>query len=448
METREQVKISSRVWVVFILFGLIGQVAWTIENMYLNVYIYKTVTYDPNAIAYMVSASAIVATLATLLMGALSDRLRKRKIFMTFGYILWGVSIILFGYITKANIAKVFPALNAVTTTIVVMIILDCLMTYIGSTSNDAAFQAWVTDVTHPTNRGKAEGVLATMPLLSMLLVFGLLDSFTQKGMWKTFFAIVGIIVFVSGVLGIFLIKDGKIEEKNTHYFKDIIYGFKISTIKANKELYIVYTLICILGIAQQVFLPYFIIYIEYYLGIKDYALILGVVLILASVISIVGGRLVDKYGKQRFLIGSLILYSVAMFVLFILGKTIADLKTLTMIFTILFGTIMMGAYLVAMVIFNSLSRDIVPKDYIGAFTGIRMIFFVMLPMIIGPFIGSNIIRLNPNIYVDEFGAKQYIPIPEIFLGGTIVTILAFIPGYYILKYIRRREEEYESTRN
>jgi len=47
-------KISGRVWLVFIIFGLIGQMAWTIENMYLNVYIYKTVTHDPEAIATMV----------------------------------------------------------------------------------------------------------------------------------------------------------------------------------------------------------------------------------------------------------------------------------------------------------------------------------------------------------------------------------------------------------
>lgn len=183
MDNNNQVRILPRVWISLILFGLIGQVAWTIENMYLNVYIYKTVTYDPDAIAYMVAASAIVATVATLLMGALSDRLRKRKIFMTYGYILWGISIVLFGFITVENVAKVFPMFNAITTAVVLIIILDCIMTYIGSTSNDAAFQAWVTDVTHPTNRGKAEGVLATMPLLSMLLVFGFLDIFTQKQM-------------------------------------------------------------------------------------------------------------------------------------------------------------------------------------------------------------------------------------------------------------------------
>ncbi|MBW7859200.1 MAG: MFS transporter, partial [Leptonema sp. (in: Bacteria)] len=168
-------RIPAKVWTIFTLFGLIGQVAWTIENMYLNVYLYKTVTFDPDAIATMVAASAIVATVATLTMGALSDRLGRRRIFMWSGYIIWGVSIIGFGFINKEAVQSWFPGFEVVVATVTLIIVLDCLMTFIGSTANDAAFNAWVTDVTHPTNRGKAEGLLATMPLLGMLVVFGAL---------------------------------------------------------------------------------------------------------------------------------------------------------------------------------------------------------------------------------------------------------------------------------
>ena len=108
----------------------------------------------------------------------------------------------------KQSVAKLFPAADAVTLTVTFIVMLDCLMTYIGSTANDAAFNAWVTDVTVPSNRGRAEGLLATMPLLSMLVVFGLLDGLTQKGKWIEFFLIVGAAVFASGILGIFIIKD------------------------------------------------------------------------------------------------------------------------------------------------------------------------------------------------------------------------------------------------
>ena len=431
-------KLPARVWTTFVIFGLVGQMAWTIENMYLNVYIYKTVTYDSGAIALMVALSAIVATITTLTMGALSDKLGKRKIFMTLGYIVWGISIISFGYINQDLVTTLFPGFNVVLASLWLIIALDCVMTFIGSTANDAAFQAWVTDVTKPSNRGKAEGLIATMPLLGMLVVFGVLDGFTQKEMWREFFLIVGIIVIVSGILGIFLIKDKEIPKKETHYLKDLIFGFKPKTIKDNKMLYIVFIAVSILGIAQQVFIPYFIIYFEFYIGMTDYAILLGAVLTLASLMSVLGGRLVDKYGKKKFLVLSVLLYIIGMFIMYILGVTIKDDLSLTFIFTLIFGVLMMGSYLVSMVALNSLGRDLMPKTHIGVFSGIRMIFFIMIPMIIGPFIGSMVIKASDNTYVDQFGVIQSTPIPGIFLAGSIVAVIAFIPIYFVLQYLEK----------
>ena len=90
-------KLSKRLWASFLLLGLMGQFAWTIENMYFNVFLYNTISTDPGYIAAMVAASAVVATLTTLLMGSLSDRAGKRKVFICTGYIVWGVSTAAFG---------------------------------------------------------------------------------------------------------------------------------------------------------------------------------------------------------------------------------------------------------------------------------------------------------------------------------------------------------------
>ncbi len=435
-------KLPKKVWFVFIIFGLIGQMAWTIENMYLNVYIYKTVTYDSNAIATMVALSAIVATIATLTMGALSDKLGKRKVFMTVGYMIWGISIGLFGFINTQNISILFPGGNVILITLWTIIVLDCLMTFVGSTANDASFQAWVTDVTHPTNRGKAEGLIATMPLLGMLVVFGLLDGFTKNEQWKTFFFLVGGIVFISGLVGLFLIQDRPIEKKTSHYFKDIIYGFKPTTIRNHKMLYIVYISVSILGIAQQVFIPYFIIYFEFYLEMSNYVILLGAFLTLSSIVSIIGGRYVDKFGKKPFLILSVIGYVIGMFVLYVLGVTLKDNLTLTFIFTLIFGVLMMGSYLISMVVLNALGRDLVPKTHIGVFSGVKMIFFVMIPMIIGPFIGSFVISNSDSTYMDEFGVLQSVPTPGIYLAGSMVALLAFIPVMYVVKYLKTNQSE------
>ena len=36
-------KISARMWATLILIGFVGQLAWTIENMYFNVFLYNTI---------------------------------------------------------------------------------------------------------------------------------------------------------------------------------------------------------------------------------------------------------------------------------------------------------------------------------------------------------------------------------------------------------------------
>ena len=94
-------KLGARKWAALILIGLFGQFAWTIENMYFNVFLYNTISTDPKYIAAMVGWSAAAATVTTLLMGALSDRLGKRKAFICGGYLLWGLSTAAFGLITR-----------------------------------------------------------------------------------------------------------------------------------------------------------------------------------------------------------------------------------------------------------------------------------------------------------------------------------------------------------
>ena len=89
-------KLSSRFWCAITLFSLIGQVAWVVENMYFNVFIYNIFNASPSDISLMVSASAVSATVTTIFIGALSDRIGKRKVFISGGYILWGLSILAF----------------------------------------------------------------------------------------------------------------------------------------------------------------------------------------------------------------------------------------------------------------------------------------------------------------------------------------------------------------
>ena len=60
-------KKSPKFWAALVIFSLVGQIAWVVENMYLNVFIYKMFNASAADISNMVSASAIAATLTTVL---------------------------------------------------------------------------------------------------------------------------------------------------------------------------------------------------------------------------------------------------------------------------------------------------------------------------------------------------------------------------------------------
>lgn len=418
-------KLSKRIWTSVILFGLFGQLAWTVENMYFNKFLYDTISGNTTYISAMVAASAIVATLTTLVMGTLSDRVGKRKIFMVTGYIIWGFTTMAFAFITVDNAAKLFPTLNAVSVAAVTVIVMDCIMTFFGSTANDGAFNAWVTDITDNSNRARVEAVLSALPLVAVLVVFGVLDSFTQKGDWKMFYLVVGGLVTLGGVIGAFLIKESETLKPNRdNYFKNIVYGFRPSTVKANKMLYISFAAFTIVCTAYQVFMPYLIIYIDKRLGIHDYAIPLGVIIILSAVFSIVMGSVLDKVGKHKFLIPMLIVLAVGCVGVYF-SRTLLPLAVT--------GTVMMGANLVVSAAINATIRDYTPEDKAGLFQGIRMFFSVLLPMVIGPAIGDAVIQSSKETYV-ELGVVKNVPTPYIFLASAAVCIIALIPAIILVK--------------
>ena len=198
-------------YLALVIFSLVGQIAWVMENMYFNVFIYKMFNASAEAISTMVSASAIAATVTTLLVGAFSDKIGKRKLFICGGYLCWGVSILSFAAIRTDVIGALFPAaVSAASVGVTLVIVMDCVMTFFGSTANDACFNAWVTDSADESERGAVEGINAMMPLLAILAVFGGFMGFdlNLQSSWTVVFLIVGAVVFLLGLLGLFLIEE------------------------------------------------------------------------------------------------------------------------------------------------------------------------------------------------------------------------------------------------
>ena len=240
---------SKKNWLILILFGIIGQIAWSVENMYFNLFVFETISPNLDTVTLMVQLSGITATVVTLIAGTLSDKTGNRRSFIAIGYIIWGITVALFGFIETKLFINLFnlPEVKAIAVALTVVVIGDCVMTVFGSTANDAAFNAWITDNTDESIRGKVEGVVAVLPLVAMLIVAGGFGMLVEGIGYKALFLALGIVIVISGVSGLFLIKDSNTLTKSGS-FKDIIYGFKPSVVKENKALYLTLLIVGIYG--------------------------------------------------------------------------------------------------------------------------------------------------------------------------------------------------------
>ena len=167
---KEKKSSALRFWLLVWGLGLIGQLVWNIENQWFNTFVYAKIAKDPTIISWMVAISAIATTISTFVFGTMSDRKGRRKTFIGFGYILWGIFTILFGtteFITGGKGAATAKLLMLAATAVVLA---DALMSFFGSMGNDAGFNVWLNDNMTEKNRGHIGAALATQPILGTII--------------------------------------------------------------------------------------------------------------------------------------------------------------------------------------------------------------------------------------------------------------------------------------
>ena len=436
-------KFGKRNFTILMVFGLIGQIAWAVENMYFNLFVFETIAPDLDAVTLMVQLSGIVATVTTLLIGTVSDKIGNRRTFMSVGYIIWGVTVALFGYTSPKTVGAIFSGDMAkiVSITLALAVIGDCVMTFFGSSANDACFNAWVTDNTETEYRGGIEGILSILPLAAMLIVAGGFGILVEAMGYSTLFLVLGIVISLCGVGGIFFIRDSEGLTKSGT-LKDIFYGFKPSVIKSNLPLYITLIIVMLYGIACQTFMPYLIIYMKTYLGfsVVEYSVVFGACIIIGAIINLYLTRLSDSKDKGFMLYIAAGILSLGLLGMFIFnsGSKMALLITFG-----LSGFVMITGYILVSALCGSMVRDYTPEGAVGKLQGVRMVFSVLIPMVVGPMIG-NAINKAKNIPLPDLGSAdtmttQYIPAPQIFLMASVISLLmiALIP---VLRKVRKNE--------
>ena len=434
----ENKKLGAKKWVAFILVGLAGQLAWAIENNYINLWVYSQ-SGRADFINWMTVASSIVATLTTFLMGALSDKLGKRRIFIAGGYTIWGFFVFAFALASLQNgVALCGEGTSALLWVGIFNVLIDCVMTFIGSTGNDACFNALVTEQTNEKNRPFVETILSVLPLVALILMMGIGMIFGVPGdqkngesmaeyasrissNWFYFFLVCGVVTTLVGIVSFFILpKDKAGNDQRSGYFKNLVYGFLPSSIKKHSRFYIALLSFLFFNIAVDSFMPYYMVYFQSFSEINFY-LAMGIIVAVAVIGAILVGAFLDRIGHLRALIPAILVMAGGALILFLSTAPWA---------LVFGGCLLMLGYLVGTAVIGAELRDQTPEEKVGSLQGARMAFSVLLPMIIGSNL-SLLVFQQPG--VDAYGQATKAPDHWMFLVTCISCLLTIVPALWLI---------------
>ena len=434
-----------RFWILVWGLGIIGQLCWNVENMWFNTFVYAKIAKDPTIISWMVAISAIATTISTFVFGTLSDRSGRRKPFLAAGYILWGIFTILFG--TTEFITGGRPAGNAQVLVLAATAVVcaDALMSFFGSMGNDASFNAWLNDNMTERNRSHIGAALATQPIIGTIIgtvVGGLLIGANDN--YMRLFLVMGGLVIVFGVLSLFTMQDAPQLRPNKQgsFGKQLFSAFDFKALAKHKELVWVFLVLTVYFIAFNVYYPHVGNYMIYYLGFgaDDIGIIQGIALILGMLSVIPASRML---AKNRFVLAaviSVLLSIVGVAMLGFFGRPQYIDPNTILNWTLLIGLFFFGCgYIMFMQVISVWMKQLFPEEAKGQFEGFRIVFFVLIPWVVSPFIANPIIKRNGEI-LDSNGLTAYLPTHVLFLVSTLLILATFIPLLFAARERKKRE--------
>ncbi len=411
-------KVPRNILLRIIFLSLAGEIAWAVENQYYNVFLYNEISATPIYVSLMVAITTTVGTIATIIMGSLSDVKGRRKPFLLYGYIFWAITTAIFPLS-----ASFIPI--GVGFAIFIAILFDSIMTFFGATAKNASLNAYITDVTTVENRGKAMSVAQMMVLVSLLVVYGGAGPLINSLGYYAFFYLTGFLVGLFGILGsIGMTEPTNINRLEVSVFNHIKNTFKRSNLSGSKNFFIVLAIIGCWGISLNICFPFLIIYLNHYIGLN--VLISSLLMFIALAISIILayplGILIDKVGRKKITFISTFLFSLS---LFLFG--LSD-NELTLVIT---GTMWLVFYTSLSVATFTWAKDLYPSESRGQFSGYWNLFSGTIPMVIGPLIGGWI-ATEFGIYKEiSTGQWGFVPPPLIYFAAAIFALITLIPLFF-----------------
>ena len=427
-----------RAWLLVWGLGLAGQICWNMENQWFNTFVYAKIGKDPSIITGMLICSAAATTFATFFFGTWADRTGRRRSFIAWGYILWGVFTIAFG-LTQFISRELYLLMAAS------VVLADTVMSFFGSMGNDAGFNTWTNDIMTDRNRGQIGAALATQPVLGTILgtvVGGLLVG--ENDDYMRLFVVMGVFVIVFGVISLFALnkKDDVAPSVRGSFWRQFLSVFNFRKFFALKELVWVNVGVAVFFIGFNVYFAYIGNYLIYYLGYT--ADMMGVIeavpLVLAMLTAIPIGVLINKHKHPVIALASIAVNIAGLLSLFPVKAENVDPRQ------IFHPVLWLGIFVVGVGYVGILqttkvwTKQLYPADAKGQFEGIWILFFVLIPMIGGSLIGQAVVKTGGETFVNaESGLTEYVPNGSGFIVGAAVILLSVIPFLLAARYHRQR---------
>lgn len=409
------------------ILGLAGQLCWNVENQWFNTFVYAKIGPYPWIISWMTAVSAAVTTFSTFWFGTLSDRKGKRKPFVCIGYIMWGVFTIVFG------LAEFLPK-NQVVAAAVTVVAADALMSFFGSMGNDSGFNSWTTDITNENNRGQLGAILAALPVIATILGTVVSGLLIETLGYFVFFIVMGVLVILVGLLGLLRMQEGpglKPARDEKGFWHQFFSVFNFRTLKENKELFWVFLIMTAYFTGFNAFFAHAGNYFIYTLGFDEgmAGILQGAGLGVAVLATIPTIGLINR-GRHALLIAVSMAASVAgLAVLAVCG---ADIVLL------LVGILLVGVgYVLVMQTTTAWVKNLYPETSRGQFEGVRIVFNVLVPMVLGPGM-ANIVISNCGIPVVIDGTSGMAPSCALFVAAAAVMVLVLLPTWMAVRVKNR----------
>ena len=188
--------------------------------------------------------------------------------------------------------------------------------------------------------------------------------------------------------------------------------------------------------IGFNVYFPYITIYFVNYLGM-DYTLtgmVQGISLLIAVMLTIPAARFIDRGRNTRVIAAALLIN--------VLG--LATISRSNLLITLAIGMLLTGAgYVIILQTLTAWYKNLYPEEQRGQFEGIKQLFFVCIPMIIGPLI-SNIIIKSFGVLAVVDGEEGMIPNEVLFGVSAALTLLTFLPLLPAGKHLSQRKAKHQ----